>query len=237
MSTKIEYYVHLMNKPLNKGYMKDIGYNKRNNTVFKSWEAVHKYISGFNIPLSVLSSLPILDGSDGITKGKLASKAWLTCICDTLRVLEDKDVCVCNSSDGLIPAMLFGNTSVLSIHGIDKDTKAGVVSSHVNATQFDTGQYTPVEANITTIDYSTYDVIINTSFELLEDPEHWLDNVQHQKGTLIIIQSNNYIKCDENKNCSDSCEDLLNSLKFNNVLYSGTMTFPDYERYMVVGRI
>ena len=83
--------------------------------------------------------------------------------------------------------------------------------------------------------YNDYDMIINTVCEHMawDDYYKWLDKIP--KDRLIILQSNNFKEHDEHISCVSSEEDFKKKCGLTNILYSGTLELPKYERYMVIG--
>ena len=87
------------------------------------------------------------------------------------------------------------------------------------------------------IDYNTkkYDVVACTSCEHLTQSE--FDKVFNniEKGTLVILQSNNYFEIKDHKNCFNSLQEFVDSVKFEKLLYKGHIDLPKYTRFMVIG--
>ena len=55
-----------------------------------------------------------------------------------------------------------------------------------------------------------------------------------KKGSLVILQSNNYYKIEEHINCKNSLEEFVSDYNFDNVLYKGTLKLDTFERYMII---
>ena len=87
------------------------------------------------------------------------------------------------------------------------------------------------------IDYNTkkYDVVACTSCEPLTQSE--FDKVFNniEKGTLVILQSNNYFEIKDHKNCFNTLQEFVDSVKFEKLLYKGHIDLPKYTRFMVIG--
>ena len=56
-----------------------------------------------------------------------------------------------------------------------------------------------------------------------------------EKGTLVILQSNNYFEIKDHKNCFNTLQEFVDSVKFEKLLYKGHIDLPKYTRFMVIG--
>ena len=85
--------------------------------------------------------------------------------------------------------------------------------------------------------YYDYDIIINTVCEHMSWDQYykWLDKLP--KGALIILQSNNFIEHNQHISCVFSEEAFKKKCGLTNILYSGTLELPKYERYMIIGKM
>jgi hypothetical protein len=96
------------------------------------------------------------------------------------------------------------------------------------------GKFSAVTADM--CEYTTNaDVVINTSCEHItqEQYEQWLNN--QPDDALIVLQSNNYFKHEEHVRCSTDLDDFIKMSNIQ-VLYSGELETPKYNRYMVIGK-
>ena len=91
------------------------------------------------------------------------------------------------------------------------------------------------EADVKYYDIKKFDIVICTSCEHLG--QYLIDEFlkRRKKGSLVILQSNNYFKIKEHINCHNSLEEFEKSLKLEKILYKGTLKLDKYERYMVIG--
>ncbi len=87
------------------------------------------------------------------------------------------------------------------------------------------------------INYNTekYDVIACTSCEHLTqtDFDKVFNNIK--KGTLVILQSNNYFEIKDHVNCFNTLQEFEASVNFDKLLYKGQIELPKYTRFMVIG--
>ena len=90
-------------------------------------------------------------------------------------------------------------------------------------------------AEIEYFNFKTYDIVICTSCEHLE--QKVIDDMlkRIKKGAMVILQSNNYFKIKDHINCHNNVVDFEKTLKLDKILYRGTLKLDKYDRYMVVG--
>jgi hypothetical protein len=55
-----------------------------------------------------------------------------------------------------------------------------------------------------------------------------------KKGSLVVLQSNNYHKIEEHINCKNSLNDFIADYNFDKILYTGTLKLDTFERYMII---
>jgi len=90
-------------------------------------------------------------------------------------------------------------------------------------------------AEIEYFNFKTYDIVICTSCEHLE--QKVIDDMlkRIKKGAMVILQSNNYFKIKDHINCHNSVIDFEKTLKLDKILYRGSLKLDKYDRYMVIG--
>ena len=83
--------------------------------------------------------------------------------------------------------------------------------------------------------FKTYDIVICTSCEHLN--QELINNmiVRIKTGALVILQSNNYFEVTGHINCHNNVEEFKKTLKLEKILYKGTLNLGKYNRYMVIG--
>ena len=91
------------------------------------------------------------------------------------------------------------------------------------------------DADIKYYDVKRFDIVICTSCEHLG--QYLIDEFlkRRKKGSLVILQSNNYFSIDEHINCHNSVIEFEKTLKLEKILYRGTLKLDKFERYMVIG--
>lgn len=71
--------------------------------------------------------------------------------------------------------------------------------------------------------------VINTSCE-------HMDPLMIKPQSYVILQSNNYREIEDHINCVDSCDELVEQYELSHTYYTGSLDFPTYTRFMVIGK-
>ena len=79
-----------------------------------------------------------------------------------------------------------------------------------------------------------YDVLICTSCEHFSDEElnSWLS--KRNKGSLVILQSNNYY-ITEHTNCKGKIEDFSSAVNLKKIIEADILNMETYDRFMLIG--
>lgn len=198
----------------------------------------------------------IYDIINSINNSQMSSKQWLV---DTLvPILTAKSNYTYNGNeyirddklkDILILGSWYGLTSILlkelldpsiKIWNVDSDPVCEIIGRGLqkNIDNCEENRFATSDA----VDYfldrtDSYQVIINSSCEHMEQED--IDIILNTKGpnTLVCFQSNNYHDEPEHINTHNSLDDFVKSLNLVRVFWSGTLKPTDakYERYMVIG--
>lgn len=185
----------------------------------------------------VLESLPLTELRDAISDGQMLSKVWLVEKLDEML----KDGKITNDSGKVTVAVLggwIGTLSLLmnawelpiSIVSIDIDARSNRIAEKLN---YDC-DFKTVTNDMYKIDYSKFDVIINTSSEHIPDIPAWKALIP--PGKVLIVQNNNYEDAEGHVSIVDDSTALRDKLKLSEVIYEGTRQFPQYNRFMIIGR-
>jgi len=121
----------------------------------------------------------------------------------------------------------FTNEKVMSF---DKDLNTKFIGSKL---------YNDVWFKVVSIEefdkYRKFDVVICTSCEHLEQKVINDMVSKCKKGTLLILQSNDYKEIDDHINCCSNIIDFEMSLNLEKVLYKGVLKLKKFNRFMVIG--
>jgi hypothetical protein len=166
-------------------------------------------------------------------KGQIRSKEWLI---KELGVFVGKPVSIdiYGGWNGVLASMLFHAAyPVKSIRSIDIDPNCEVIANTMNKIEHISGKFHAVTADMCNL-RSDADIAINTSCEHItqDQYEQWLTCLP--VNSLIVLQSNNY-NIHEHIRTADSIEEFIEQSKIK-VLFSGILSLPLYDRYMIIGK-
>jgi hypothetical protein len=177
--------------------------------------------------------------AESISDVQVQSKLWLLdhlfeCVRD-----ENLTFLVLGGWCGVLPwlASLTGRGTKARWISIDVDHKVGAVGERAFAHAVPTLSF--VCDDIYELDYGrlTRDhdlVVINTICEHLHELPRWRSSLP--TGTTALLQSNDYRKCRDHVNCVDSADELLQSARFSEVFFKGSLDVSLFTRFMVIGR-
>jgi hypothetical protein len=183
----------------------------------------------------VLKNLPLTEVRDAISDGQLFSKHWLTTQLVKLRedgVIQDgMKTLIIGGWIGTLSLMFNSWELKLEVTSIDTDERANTIAEKLN---YDFPGFRTSTEDAYEIDYSQYDLIINTISEHLPSNEKWRDLIP--PGKLVVAQSNNYLEGEGHVSTVESSGELRADLRLSEVLYEGMKTFQQYDRFMIIGR-
>ena len=78
------------------------------------------------------------------------------------------------------------------------------------------------------------DVVINTSCEHIENIKQWVSLVP--KGRTIVLQSNSSEEDKDHINCVKSIEEFIEQTGLTDIIFSGSLEFSMYNRFMIIGK-
>jgi len=187
----------------------------------------------------VAQKLPLMELRDALSDGQLLSKVWLIEELDKLMKLgyihvESKEqplrVAILGGWIGTLALMM--NTWELPLHvtSVDLDARSNRIAEKLN---YDYA-FTTMTMDMYDVDYTKFDVIINTSSEHIPDIARWREGIP--AGKIVIVQNNNFADGEGHVSCVTSVHQLKHLLKLSESLYEGTRQFPQYNRFMLIGR-
>lgn len=170
---------------------------------------------------------------DAFWSGQLRSKEWLIdCLGEHVHFGSSIDIH--GGWVGVLASMLFqSNIPVTSIRSIDIDPHCEHVATIMNQLEFHKGKFKAITANMVDIQ-SDSNIVINTSCEHItqDDYEMWLNKLP--SDSLIVLQSNNY-DIPEHIRTAQSLDNFIEQSRLSNIVYSGQLELPLYNRYMIIG--
>ena len=157
------------------------------------------------------------------------SKNWiLTKSNDYFRLFDNPKICVAAGWYGHLADKLrqYTNEKIISF---DKDPETKFIGNKLyNDVWF------KVES-IENFEFKSFDIVVCTSCEHLE--QSVIDDMINKcrNGALIILQSNNYFQIYDHINCHNNVDDFVKTLKLEEVLYKGSLDLDKFKRHMVIG--
>jgi len=192
-------------------------------------------LSKYETDIDLYRSIDIINS---VKESQIESKEWLV---ETLLPFIDnpKRICIVGSWYGLISAMLNQHLSDnVEIRNIDSDPESpkigevlqkGLISENTKFIHNNAEDYL-----FDTI--KSFDVIINTSCEHMEQDDLNLILALKRKDTIICFQGNNYHDVQSHINTHNSLEEFIKSFNLIDVFYSNEKELENCNRYMVIGR-
>ncbi len=170
---------------------------------------------------------------DMFSTGQVVSKLWLVeKLIQLNAVSANTHIAIVGSWYGTLGGLIHEQFPHARVDLIDVDPRCDRFCQIV---YHDTPLVTAVCADMYKIDYSEYDVVINTSCEHIPDVGEWAKQAA-PTNQLIVAQSNNSSKEKGHINPTTDPTHLAQLLKLNRLLYGGSRVFPMYTRHMVIGR-
>lgn len=162
---------------------------------------------------------------DAFRIDQIKGKAWM------LDQLKDVD----RRSNVLVVGSWFGFTSLCLfregfnlITETDPDVRLADFSMHLNR---ENRSFRHLTYDVNELDLSSFDLIINTSCEHIDD-DNWFDKIS--LGSFVLLQSTNF-KSADHVNTVESLEEMKSKYPLD-YTYTGTIVFnPSFSRFMVCG--
>ena len=198
-----------------------------------------------------IEQFPETDFSHSMSRQQIKSKSWLIENMKQVFGLNYDNIFVLCGWYGILPAMINDQNDLMfkSIRSIDIDTSCEKIADTMNFELYkQKWKFKAFTADILKLQYDqitlfstdeskkiseTPDLIINTSCEHIEDFETWRNLLP--PGMKVIFQSNNFDLHAQHTNCSDSLSDFREQCNLGQVLFENTLSFDDYDRYMIMG--
>ena len=167
---------------------------------------------------------------DMFSSGQIKSKEWL--VSELMNIgIEDASIAIAGAWFGTLGFMLKEHLKDVDVTLIDIDKRCAPFVESISRGDFSIRYVTEDMYK-----YPYYqDVIINTSCEHIPDIQKWISLLP--KGTIVVLQSNNFYEGQGHINCVSSKEEFLEQAKLTGVYYSGELVMPMYTRYMIIGKI
>ena len=183
----------------------------------------------------VLADLPMTELRDALSDGQLLSKNWLVTELENLIKAGDIPagklrVVIAGGWIGTLALMFNAREMDVHITSVDLDGRACRIAQVLNW-GFD---FKATEMDMFDVDYSEYDVIVNTSSEHIASIQKWRATVP--PGKIVVVQNTDYLAGEGHISTVESSAELLEKLELGRILYEGTRKFQLYRRFMVIGQ-
>lgn len=174
---------------------------------------------------------------EAFSRGQLQSKLWA--IHETQKILPPiSQAVICAGWYGQLAALWKTQTHCKVHHfiSVDRESFCTQVAQVLQQTLAAKGEFNAVTADILKMDYSSQDLIINTSCEHLsfDEWEYWWQLIP--KGTWMLLQSNNFFEDPEHVRCVDSLDDFIKQAPLAEIFYRGKLQLSKYTRFMLIGK-
>lgn len=181
---------------------------------------------------SIMSKLPLTELRDALSDGQLLSKSWLVeqASSTVLPKFDNPKIVILGGWIGTLALMFFARDVKADITSVDIDDRCNKIANAINRGF----TFNAVYGDMYELDYSQYDVIINTASEHIEDITAWKNKIPKDK--IVIVQNTDYKNAEGHVSTMNNSSELRDVLNFEEVLYEGTKVFPQYKRFMVIGK-
>ena len=220
---------------------------------WKLWPLLEKYINTqFTAAFKnfYVNNTPI--DKDCFSRGQLQSKQWLIAELEKLDV-NLGTVFLCAGWYATLATMLFeSNIKLDKVRSFDIDPSTVDIAKTFNKPWvMKDWKFQASVTDIFDINYNahSYEVqradgticklsdkpntVINTSCEHIANFKEWYAKIP--KGTLVILQSNNYYSVEEHVNCVKNIYEFKNMARMSGVLFAGKLDLEKYTRFMLIG--
>lgn len=204
---------------------------------------------------TAIEKFPNINWTDAFSKGQLFSKLWLIRELKSIN-LDLGTVFIMGGWVGVLSLLMFRDKDLRfkNIRSFDIDPECAGAADTLNRNNvmdnwrfkastidmFDINyhgaSYKTLRANGEAVSLNeTPDTIINTSCDHIFPFSRWWDQIP--EGKLIAIQNNNFFGADEDHvNNVNSLEEMKAQAPMSELLYEGVLEFPQYNRFMLIGK-
>jgi hypothetical protein len=198
-----------------------------------NWEQINAYLNGVSLPARWVSELVKMKddiSEDCVSKCQLMSKYHTIEMMLRSNVSHLDSCAIVGSWYGQWAQLLRQANIAQTFTGIDIDPSCKAIAERLNSNL----SYDHCVADMYEVDYTGYDLVINTSCEHIKDINKWLNLVD--KNSIVVLHSNNYFDLDEHINCTKSLEEFVKNVADQITIYKAeTLSMPMYDRHIIIG--
>lgn len=201
----------------------------------------------------VINTYPDANIKDAYSRGQILSKKWLIKELENLPV-DLGTVFLCAGWYGTLSLMLYeSGMKITKVRSFDINDEVWPIAETINRPMvMSEWQFKAQTEDINDINYkdghtyNTYrrdgearelydkpDTVINTSCEHIQNFREWYDKIA--KGTLVILQTNDYNEVEDHVNCVDTIEEFKGMAPMTDCMYDGVLNLDKYNRFMLIG--
>lgn len=184
---------------------------------------------------NVLKTVTFENIRDALSDGQIVSKLWLIDELGKLKI-SNKTIGIFGGWIGILCRMIQDYLPASRIANIELDASLHLINSYTMP--FDNFEF--IHSDMFDFDYQNneFDIYINTSVEHIESLSKWINLIPPDK--IVCVQSNNYFLHPQHINCVNTIGELetqvLDSQNIKEIIYTGTLSLPIYDRFMVIAR-
>ena len=168
-------------------------------------------------------------------KGQIKSKIWLIDNLMPFLFTTNNSIVIHGGWNGVLASLLFQTIiKIDKIVSIDIDPLCEETANTMNKIEEIAGRFKAVTCNMIDYQYEFFpNIVINTSCEHISQHEYdlWLKNIP--KGSIIVLQSNNY-NITEHVRIANSLDEFKKQ-SYINIFSASELDLPLYTRYMLIG--
>ena len=182
----------------------------------------------------VAEHLKIDELRDACSDGQLLSKHWA--VTQLRQIIEAEaggrqlEVAIAGGWIGTLSLLMHAAGLPVRTTTIDCDARAVRIAEKLNWDQPHRGMV----ADMYSVNFSQWDVIVNTSSEHIADIGAWCRSLP--PGRLVVLQNNNAHNITGHVSTVNSSSQLRAVSGFDKILYEGTRKFAQYDRFMIIAR-
>lgn len=194
--------------------------------------------------------------NDHFSRGQIQSKLWMLDILEEYVETSDvKQVVLYGGWYATIAFFLFQKfNNIKKLYSLDLDPTASSISDKFNYPQCydEKWRFKAFTKDVSDLDWQKQNgvwgiknlyaensvktdinpnLIINTSCEHMN--EDWFDQIPD--GKLVCLQTNDYFSNPQHVNCVNNVDEAVEKYPFSQLIYSGELDTPEYNRFMLLG--
>ena len=169
-------------------------------------------------------------------KGQIRSKTWLIDSIMPYIPSVSVKIVIHGGWNGILASLLFqSGIKIDKIVSIDIDPDCEEIARTMNKIEEIEGKFQAITCNMVDYNYNFFpDIVINTSCEHIDQEtyEKWLKKIP--RGSLKVLQSNNYFELDEHIRCATNIKEFKEQSKIKHLI-ALKLELSKYDRFMLIG--